>query len=91
MILCRDLFIHFSFDDIKKTVENIKKSNSKYLLTNTFPSVNRNKDIKTGTHHYINLLLSPFFFPEPIKLIKEIPQKSEIIKKLGLWEIKNLP
>ena len=91
MILCRDLLIHLSFDDIDKTLENIRKSDSKYILTTSFPSINKNMDIKTGKHHLINLLLPPFSFPEPTKSIKEFAQNPNVSKSLGLWTISDIP
>lgn len=91
VILCRDLLIHFSFDDIVKTLENIKKSNSKFIMTTSFPSIDKNVDIKTGGHHHVNLLLPPFSFPKPFSTIKEFAQNPQVTKYLGLWEVKNIP
>jgi len=91
LILCRDLLVHFSFNDIFKAVKNIRKSGSKYLLTTSFMSTAENHDIVTGTWHPLNLLLPPFSFPRPIKIIDE---KSPVVaarnKSLILWNVSDL-
>jgi hypothetical protein len=93
LIFCRDCLVHFSYADVFKAVINIKKSNSQYLLTTTFPG-RVNKDIKTGGWRPLDLQNDPFYFPPPIKLINE--QCTEEYgrysdKSLGLWAIENLP
>ena len=55
LIINRDCLVHFSFIDIYKSLQNIKQSQSKFLLTTTFP----------------NLDIIPFNFPEPKLVINE--------------------
>jgi hypothetical protein len=94
LIFSRDCLVHFSFRDICRTIGNIKRSNSKYLLTTTFTAQDRNTDIATGEWRPLNLQLPPFNFPKPIVVINEnctevdgrYPDKS-----LGLWQIANIP
>lgn len=94
LIFSRDCLVHFSFRDIRRTIRNIKRSNSKYLLTTTFTARDQNTDIATGEWRPLNLQLPPFNFPEPIVLINEnctevdgrYPDKS-----LGLWRIADVP
>ena len=38
LVFCRDCLVHFSINDIKRALINIKESNSKYLMTTTFPN-----------------------------------------------------
>lgn len=93
LIFCRDCFVHFSFEDIFSSLENIKNSGSTYLLTTTFPKQEINKPIKTGGWRPLNFNLSPFNFPEPIYLINEkcTEMNGEFAdKSLGLWEISKL-
>ena len=71
LIICRDGLVHLSFKDIKSTIENFKKSKSKYLLTTTFTRQMKNKDILTGEWRLINLQEPPFNFPKAIKTINE--------------------
>lgn len=91
LILCRDLFIHFSYKDIFKSLDNIKKSGCKYLLTTSYPSTKKNIDILTGRWHYLNLLIPPFSFPKPMRIIdEESSEKGIKNKNLLLWNISDL-
>jgi len=47
LLLCRDCLVHFSFADIHRTLDNIKRSGIAYLLTTTFPDCEENEDITT--------------------------------------------
>jgi hypothetical protein len=94
LIFSRDCLVHFSFRDIARTIRNIKRSNSKYLLTTTFSAQRQNTDIVTGEWRPLNLQLPPFNFPEPVVVVNEnctevdgrYPDKS-----LGLWQIAKIP
>jgi len=72
LIFCRDCLFHFSFDDIKKALCNIKKSGSKYILTTSFnwKSI-ENIDIKMGEWRRLNLQLEPLNLPSPLDFIVE--------------------
>ena len=92
LVLCRDLLVHFSNKDVLKALKNIKDSGSKYLLTTSFISQKENIDIVTGEWRPLNLLLPPFSFPKPIKIIRE-GYKREMKyndKSLLLWKIIDL-
>ncbi len=94
LILCRDCFVHFSFNHIFEALDNILRSSSTYLLATTFTDIEENIDIVTGDWRPINLQQSPFHFPEPLRLIKEhrIWDGGECSDKaLGLWRISDLP
>jgi hypothetical protein len=93
LILCRDLFGHFSFKDIKNAVTRIKASGSTYLLTTTYVDTTVNEHIFTGLFRPINLEKPPFNFPTPLEIINE--QCTEDVslykdKSLALWRIKDL-
>lgn len=93
LLLCRDCLVHFSFDDIFKTLRNIKKYKIKYFLCTTFPDCKMNEDIITGDWRPLNLCISPFFFPEPVMLINEKCSEGDGIfrdKSLGLWLTKDI-
>lgn len=93
LILCRDCLVHFSFEDIFKALNNVKASNSKYLLTTTYTRRTSNKDILTGEWRPLNLQAAPFSFPPPIKIINENYNdggSKYSDKSLGLWKIKDL-
>jgi hypothetical protein len=91
LILCRYLLQHLSESKIWKALENIKKSNSKYLLTTVATGVKENIDINDGEYRPLNLLIPPFSFPEPQKIIDEkctVPNCNDM--KLFLWKISEL-
>ena len=91
LILCRDCLVHFSIDDIKKTIVNIIKSKAKYLLCTTFTNAGReNKDMVTGHWRPLNMEDAPFNFPAPLKMIKEDVVGEFADKSLGLWNIEEL-
>ena len=91
LIFCRDLFIHFSIPNVFFGIENIKRSKSTYLLSTSHTGTFRNKSIKTGEFHDINLLRPPYFFPEPIKIIDEKnPEEFDVGRSLLLWKISDL-
>ncbi len=92
LLFCRDLFVHFSYNDIYKTIKNIKSSNIKYLLTTTFPN-HKNNDISTGSWRPLNLQDDPFNFCNPIEIINENCTENNGIyndKSLALWNIKDI-
>jgi len=91
LILCRDLLVHFSFNDLKKAVNNIKKSQSKYLLTTSYPNLKQNNDIITGEWRNLNLQIPPISFPNPMKqIIEKCTEKDCSDKSLLLYQIKDL-
>ena len=91
LIFCRDCFIHFSYDDIFKSIENIKKSGAQYLMTTTFPE-KENRDIATGGWRMLNLEAAPFNFPEPLICINEKCDEGEAYKtkSMALWKVSDL-
>tara|TARA_B100000242_G_C43005952_1_gene467461 strand:+ start:228 stop:968 length:741 start_codon:yes stop_codon:yes gene_type:complete len=94
LIFCRDCLVHFSFKDIFKAINNIKKTNSKYLMTTNFIERSHNDDIPTGAWRTINLCKPPFNFPKPTLIILENCTEEEnqfSDKSLSLWELKNIP
>jgi hypothetical protein len=52
----------------------------------------KNHDILTGQYRPINLLLRPFFFPEPVRMIYEDVPEGEINtgKTLSLWKVSDI-
>lgn len=91
LIFCRDLFVHFSFNDISKSIRNIKRSGSKYLLTTSFTETKVNVDIVTGEWRKLNLQMLPFSFSDPLKIIIEKSSEDRAFdKSLSLWKISDL-
>ena len=87
VILCRDCLIHLSFKHMHAAIANFKRSNSRLLLTTTYPDCPANRDIETGWWRTVNLQSSPFNFPEPLRLVVE---DAEAGKCLGLWRLEQL-
>lgn len=71
LVLTRDCFVHLSNNNILKSIENIKNSGSKYLLTTSFTKFCDNADIEDGGWREINLMIEPFNL-KPIYLINEM-------------------
>jgi hypothetical protein len=93
LLFCRDLLDHFSNRHIFRAIKNIKKSNSKYLLTTTFASSEKNENIIPGEWWPLNLQKAPFYFPSYIKIINEncTDQNGRFSgKSLGLWKITDI-
>jgi len=94
LILVRDCFVHFSYDNILKSMQNIIASNSTYLLVTNFTKHRLNYNITTGDWRPINLEQAPFNFPEPEMVIEEhidpTYKKEGKGKSLSLWKINNL-
>lgn len=94
-IVCRDVFQHLTDHDIKKAIDNIKKSGSRYLITSSFREKTKNIDHKTKSNPVQskingserNLELAPFNFPPPVEYITEGFRG----KSLGIWQISDLP
>jgi SAM-dependent methyltransferase len=70
LVLIRDLFIHISNKDIAKIIKNLKDFDFKYLAVNCYSNEN-NKDVATGQHRKVNLLIPPFNLPKPIYSFKD--------------------
>lgn len=91
-LLCRDLFVHLCFDDIKLAIENLHRSPVRYLCCTTFTEIEQNQDKLTGKHRRLNMCQPPFNWPEPAFLIADgaagVPPRQG--KSLGLWEVSNL-
>jgi len=89
LILCRDCLIHMSFDAIKQTIQNFKKSGATYLLVTTYPHIKINdQDIITGHFRPINLMSYPFYFPKPVMLFEELTgerDKKKWLRWIGVW------
>jgi hypothetical protein len=88
-ILCRDCLVHLSNDLILDALNNFANSGARYLISTTFPSIYKNKNIVTGDWRGINLCRSPFNLKEPFILIDENYYEGgeKIEKFLGVWEL----
>lgn len=87
--LCRDCFIHLSNADIKKALHNFLQSDVDLLITTSYTESDKNIDILTGEHRFLNLELPPFNFPKPELYIDDWIEGYPV-KKLGLWRLSAL-
>lgn len=87
--LCRDGMIHFSDRCILSTLENLRRSNIRYLLTTTYPQAKLNADIPTGGFRLLNLERPPFSLCKPICYIDDNID-GHPTRKLALWEARSL-
>lgn len=92
LILCRDCLVHLSHADVKRALENFKRSGATYLLTTTFSRQAQNKELR-GCWRPLNLEKPPFSLPRPLRLLNEGCTEgngSYADKCLGLWRLSDL-
>ncbi len=87
-VICRDCFIHLQNRQVIKSIKNFKRCGIKYILTNTYP-VNENIAIPTGYYRPVNLELSPFNLPAPLKMIDDYAQGTTV-RFLGCWLLEEI-
>lgn len=92
LILCRDAFVHFSYQRVSAALEKFCASGSKYLLTTSFVKTETNIDIHTGWWRPINLQRPPFCLPEPLDMLSD-GDSDDLYKDkvLALWDLEALP
>ncbi|KAB2813858.1 class I SAM-dependent methyltransferase [Phaeocystidibacter luteus] len=93
LLLVRDCLVHLSHAQVKLALDNIRRSNVKYLLTTSFVEVDKNTDIHTGDWRPLNLTLPPFNLPNPTAVYNEKCTENGgkyADKSLVLWDIAKL-
>jgi hypothetical protein len=90
LLLCRDCFIHFSNEDIIKTLINFSKSDINYfLVTHTInDTLKKNEDIYTGEYRFIDLFSEPFNLDKKtLTSFQDDPMNRQINnqKQMSLW------
>ncbi len=75
-ILLRDFFIHLPIKAIKKILIDLKASNCKFFAFNNYEGIELNKEISTGQHRKMNILIEPFNFEKPDFKILEIKNEN---------------
>jgi hypothetical protein len=93
LVFCRDCLVHFSYENIIKSLHVLCNSNSKYFLTTSFRNRVKNSDIATGEWRPLNLEAPPFNFPNPLYFVIEdcTEQDGEYSDKaLVLWKVDDI-
>ena len=88
-ILCREVMFHLSFRDIRRLLQNVRKSRSSYLIVTSDDGLRYNADILSGDFRMLNLLKTPLLFPNPVRSIPDngvLPDR-----KLSVWRVTDLP
>jgi hypothetical protein len=89
VFFCRDCFIHLTNEQVLDTLRNFARSECRYLMTNTFPSVETNAASQTGAVRRLDLLKSPFDLPEPLHLVEDRLDRPGF-KFMGVWSREQL-
>jgi SAM-dependent methyltransferase len=89
-IICRDCLVHGSYHDISEILANFRRTGATWLLLNTFPEVENNRNQFTGARwRRLNFQLPPFNFPDPVEAIADGGDVTP--SQLSLWRMSDLP
>ena len=94
LILSRDCLVHFSFATLSQALRNLKSSGATWLLTTTFPELERNEDIEDADWRPLNFERPPLNWPAPVEVINERCTEAGgayADKSLALWRLSDLP
>jgi len=89
-ILCRDCLVHFSFANIKRAVDNFRRSGAAWLITTTFPDWQQNGDCEDGDWRALNFERAPFAWGPSVELLNENCTEAGggwRDKSLGVWRL----
>jgi hypothetical protein len=92
-VLCRDLLVHLSYDDIRQAVRNFKASGATYLITTTFTRGRPNQDLGSAEWRPLDLTGAPFNYPAPLRVLNEKCTEAGGAfndKSLGVWRLSDL-
>ena len=90
MIMCRDCWVHLSFQDIAAILKNFRSTGAKWLLVSNTPSRDRNQNKPTGIGwRHLNLHLPPFNFPPGTESRKD--HYPDVPFEIALWRLADLP
>ena len=84
VFFCRDCFIHLTNDQVLDALRNAARSECRYLMTNTFPSIGVNERSHTGGLRRLDLRKPPFNLGAPIQLIEDRVDRPGF-KYMGVW------
>jgi SAM-dependent methyltransferase len=86
--LCREVLFHLSFADGLALLRNLRARNYRYLIATSDTATWFNADIPSGDYRPMSLAARPFWFPEPLRAIRDdrvVPGRI-----LGAWRLSDL-
>ena len=93
VLLCRDCLVHLSYANIGRVLENIGRSNIRFILMTAFPGRGDNKDVEDGDWRPLDFEAAPFSFPAPlITIVEECDEEggSYADKSLCAWAVSDI-
>src|SRR6266852_6317636 len=90
VVLCRHCLIHLTNKQVSMALRNFKRNGIGYLITTSFPSLDRNTDIWPGSFRPLNLEAAPFNLPKPLRVIGDSAPGEDQTSVLGLWRLSQL-
>jgi hypothetical protein len=94
VLLCRDCLVHLSYANIARVVENVRRSNIRFILMTAFPGRGDNKDVDDGDWRPLDFEAVPFLFPKPLlTIVEECDEEggSYADKSLCAWAVSDIP
>jgi hypothetical protein len=90
LVLCRDCWVHLSFQDIAAILENFRRSEITWLLVSNSPCIKKNLNQVSGlSWRLLNLHRAPFNFPTAVESRKD--HYPDVPVEIALWRIADLP
>ena len=89
LVLCRDVFIHFSFSDYNRVFQSVLNSSAEHFASTTFVEQAVNADQPTGIlWRPINLEAPPYNLPPPIRTVVDNFNRAD--QRLCVWRVDDL-
>ena len=86
--LCREVLFHLSFRDIWRLIDNLRDSQTMFLIATNDSGLQRNADILSEDFRLLNLREAPFLFPAPILSIADDALAQGRV--LSVWRVADL-
>jgi hypothetical protein len=90
-VIVRDLLGHLEHYQVRRLVQNVKRSGAVWLLATHYPELHHNVDIGMGGWRPQNMTLAPYGWPEPQRLLWERPPDERADKTVAVWSVAELP
>lgn len=84
LALCRHAMQHLPNRDVLRFLKAVRRSQTRYLLMTTYPTVAENIDTYRGGFRRNNMQKSPFDLPPPLRML------DDGVGPLGLWSREQL-